>query len=141
MAGRRRAAFLLGIMACTTAMLAGVALARPRCAPGSYEPLLNPLGTPFEGVSSPSEVLVIGADSVTLGVCGPTAATFKTPRRHTTIRALWPACPGLGRVRLQGTLQAPPLSCKPLAAVIRWRDQTSRRRRGLKFEALRIDEP
>jgi hypothetical protein len=120
-------------------LVAGDALGRPRCAPGSYEPLLSVVdGLPFEGVGSPSETFVIGADSVTLGVCGPTRAAFRTPRHYTRIRAVWPACPGFGRVRMQGTLQAPPGSCKPLVATLRWRDQTTGRRRAIKFEALRI---
>jgi len=138
----RRAALVLGVLGCAgTVLLGGAALARPRCPPGSYEPLLNELGLPFEGVSSPSEAFVVGADSVTLGICGAMPATFKTHHHYTRIHAVWPACPGFGQLRLQGTLPAPPRSCKPLVAVIRWRDQTTGRRRGLKFEALRIGEP
>ena len=76
-----------------------------------------------------------------LGVCGATPATFMTSRHYTRIHAVWPACPGFGRVRLRGFLQAPPGSCKPLVVVMRWRDQTTGRRRALKFEALRLDEP
>jgi len=138
----RRAALVLGILGCAATMVSGAtAMARPRCPPGSYEPQLDPRGLPFENVGSPSEVLAIGTDSITLGVCGTTPARFRTPHHYTRIHAVWPVCPGFGRVRLQGFLQAPPRSCKPLVVVIRWRDQTTRRRRALKFEALRLGEP
>ena len=137
----RRALVALGLAVCAGApFLTGAAVVRPRCAPGSYQPLLDPVDDlPFE-VSSPSEAFVIGADSVTLGVCGSTAATFKTGRHSTRIHARWPGCPGFGRVRLRGFLQTPPRSCKPVVAVLRWRDQTSGRRRALKFEALRLGD-
>lgn len=138
----RRAAVVLGILACSATMpWGGTALARPRCPPGSYEPLLDPIGLPLENVASPSEALAIGTDSVALGVCGTAPATFRTGHLYTRIHAVWPACPRFGRVRLRGFLQAPPGSCKPLVVVMRWRDQTTGRRRALKFEALRLDEP
>jgi len=138
----RRAALVLGILGCAAAMLpSGTALARPRCPPGSYQPLLDPVGLPFENVRSPSEALALGTNSVTLGVCGTAPATFRTPHHYTRIHAVWPACPGFGRLRLQAFLQAPPRSCKPLVVVMRWGDQTTGRRRALKFEALRLGEP
>jgi len=136
-----RRALVLGLGCAALMLSGGTALARPRCPPGSYQPLLDPLGLPFENIASPAEALAIGSDSITLGVCGATPATFKTPRHYTRIHAVWPACPGFGRVRLRGFLQAPPGSCKPLVVVMRWRDQTTGRRRALKFEALRLDEP
>jgi hypothetical protein len=124
-----------------TSLLVGATHARqrPRCVPASYTPLLARLdGMPLENASSPGGALVIGSDAVTIGACGSTPATFKTGRHFTRFHVVWPACPGFGRVRLTGTLQAPPRSCKPLVAVMRWRDQSTDRRRALKFEALRI---
>lgn len=142
MPGPRRFALVLGILGGAAILLSGgAAVARPRCPPGSYAPLLDPSGLPFENVTSPDAALAIGTDSITLGVCGAAPATFRTPHHYTRIHAVWPACPGFGRVRLRGFLQAPPASCKPLVVVMRWRDQTTGRRRALKFEALRLGEP
>src|SRR5437867_8985803 len=115
---------MLGIVSfAATILLGGGALAHPRCPPGSYSPLVDPLGLPFEGVESPCDALAIGTDSITLGVCGTAPATFKTVHHHTKTRAVWPTCPGFGRLRVQGYLQAPPGSCEPLVMVMRWRDQ------------------
>jgi hypothetical protein len=91
---------------------------------------------PF-GAGSPSGAFVIGDDTITMAACGSAPLRVRARRRLTKLRSVWDDCPGFGRVRYQGSTNYPP--CKALVSVIRWRDQTTKRRRALKFESLRAE--
>jgi hypothetical protein len=132
---------MLRIASCLVAsmLVAGTAHAAERCAPGTFAPLVSPVDDlPLGGGTSPSGAFVVGDDTITMGACGSTALRVRARRRYTFLRAVWTDCPGFGRVRYQGTTNFPP--CKALVSLLRWRDQTTNRRRALKFESLRAEE-
>jgi hypothetical protein len=121
-------------------LVTGLAEAFPRCAPGTFDPLVAPIdGYPLAGGSSPSGAFMIGENTIAMGACGSTTLHVRARQRNTVYRALWPDCSGFGRVRYQGWTNHPP--CEALVSVLRWRDRTTnRRRRALKFESLRAAE-
>ena len=117
--------------------VAGVATAATRCPPGTFLPLvIETADLPFAG-GSPNGAFVVGDDTITMGACGSARLRVRAHRRLTTLRAVWDDCPGFGRVRYQGSTNYPP--CKALVSIVRWRDQTTKRRRALKFESLRAE--
>ncbi len=127
-------------------LLASFAFARtgPFCQPGSLtlcEPgPFTPLGIPgefFDGVGSPAEAFVVGADTVPLGICGAAPVRFycrRGARAHTYFRTTWESCPPLGRVKLKGHILP---GCVELVGTLRWRDPSSGRRRVLKVRGER----
>ena len=118
-------------------VLAGTAPAATRCPPGTFTPLLIvTVDVPF-GAGSPSGAFVVGDETITMAACGSAPLRVRARRHLTMLRAVWGDCPGFGRVRYQGWTNYP--ACKALVSVIRWRDQTTNRRRALKFEALRAE--
>jgi hypothetical protein len=104
-------------------LVTGLAEAFPRCAPGTFDPLVAPIdGYPLAGGSSPSGAFMIGENTIAMGACGSTTLHVRARQRNTVYRALWPDCSGF------------------VVSVLRWRDRTTNRRRALKFESLRAAE-
>ena len=119
-------------------LVTGIAGAATPCPPGTFDPLVSPVdGLPLAGGASPSGAFVVDTAAITMGACGSTELRVRARRHLTFLHAVWQSCPGFGRVRYQGTTNYPP--CTALVSVLRWRDQTTRRRRSLKFESLRAE--
>ena len=123
--------------------LVGVSVAATPCAPGSFHPLVGVVdGAPPVPLFAPGSAtgsFVLGSDSVAIGACGSTSARIRA-RPHLTIisRVVWDDCPGFGQVHFRGATNYPP--CKALVGILRWRDQSTGRRRALKYESLRIEQ-
>ena len=131
---------MVHVAAAVLAMLlvTGVAGAATPCPPGTFGPLVSPIdGLPLAGGSSPSGAFVVDVGVITMGACGSTELRVRARRHYTVLHGVWQSCPGFGRVRYQGTTNYP--ACKALVSVLRWRDQATGRRRGLKFESLRAE--
>ncbi len=121
-------------------MTAGVACAATPCPPGTFDPQLSRTdGLPLAGGASANGAFTVDAASITMGGCGAAPLHVRARRHLTYLHAVWPACPGFGRVRYQGWSNYPP--CKALVSVLRWRDVATNRRRAFKFESLRRGAP
>src|SRR5262245_53365481 len=89
--------------------------ARPAPCPDGRFPLV---GVRPIGLEGRLDTVVFQDSTVALdGVCAPKRARVRATPRNTTIRANWPACPGLeGRVKLKVRIAAP--ACDRLRGTI-----------------------